>query len=870
LTGVATRIAPPVAVALSIIAGLTVSGRSDADAAPAPRAPEAAAPARRAPAGRLVGTNRLIVHLDRASAADVGAAASSAGLHVSGTRRLSGSSTVVVTLPERLHGEALDAAIAAVESEPGVVAVEPVRRLYASFVPNDPYYSDQWSLRAVSGSNYGANAAPAWDITTGSSSTVVAIVDTGITDHPDLEGRVLPGYDFVSDPDTANDGDGRDADPHDPGDWITSDEAAPGATFAGCTTSDSSWHGTHVAGIVAATGNNATGIAGMDWSTKILPVRALGKCGGDDADVIDAIRWAAGIDVAGAPHNSTPADVINVSLGGSAAACGIAMQQAITDAIAAGSVVVTAAGNDGEPASQNEPGNCVGVINVAATGKFGERASYSNYGSAVTLTAPGGGDYDWGIRSTVNHGDTSPTYATYRNYQGTSMAAPHVAGAISLLLALVPTLTISQIRAVLTGSATPFPSSGTYSSCVGMCGAGILNVQAALIAAGNLRPPDAPTDLEATAAPNSITLTWNPPSDTGGTDIVDYLLQRSSNNGAYWSTVRDSVSASTGATITGLTNGRAYTFRVAAVNRVTSGLWSVTASATPATTPGRTRSLRGRRGDQQVSLSWSKPATDGGAAIERYSVEESTDGVQWNEASVVTAPTTSAVVTGLTNGTRYRFRVSAVNRAGAGTRSPTISVTPLTVPGAPGNVDGTPGNRSVGLSWLLPITDGGTKITRYIVQRSRDGGASWSTLPRGTSLSPSQRVRYLENGREYLFRVAARNKVGRGPWSIPFSVRPRTVPSAPRNVVPAAGDSQVLLTWTAPQSNGGADITSYRLEQSSDGLTWTPSGSTPDSTTLTFTVTSLTNGTSYRFRVTAVNAAGSGAFSSTVFATPHA
>jgi titin len=441
---------------------------------------------------------------------------------------------------------------------------------------------------------------------------------------------------------------------------------------------------------------------------------------------------------------------------------------------------------------------------------------------------------------------------------------------VSLLLALAPTLTTAQVRTVLTGSVTSFPSSGSYSTCVGTCGAGILNVQAALIAAGNLRPPDAVTDLAATAASSSITLTWNAPTDTGGTEIFDYMLQRSSNGGSSWSTVRDTVSATTGATITGLTNGRTYTFRVAAVNRVTSGPWSSNVSATAATTPGRTRSVRARRGDQQISLSWTRPLATGGAAIERYSIEESTDGVQWNEVLVATAPATTAVVTGLTNGVRYRFRVSAVNRAGAGTRSLTVSATPLSVPGAPGNVDGTPGNRSVGLSWLVPITNGGTSITRYIVQRSRDGGVSWTTLPRGTSLSPSQRVRYLENGREYLFRVAARNKVGRGPWSIPFSVRPRTVASAPRAVVPAAGDSQVVLTWSVPQSNGGADITSYRVEHSTDGLTWTPSGSTPDSSTLTFTVTGLTNDTPYRFRVAAVNAAGSGAFSSAVFATPHA
>lgn len=783
---------------------------------------------------------------------------------------LSRTTTVVLTLPERLEGDALSAAIQAVASEPGVVSVEPSHRVFASYLPNDPYYSDQWNLRANSGTNYGANVEPGWDITTGSSDVVVAVIDTGITDHPDLAGRVLPGYDFISDPDMANDGDGRDADAHDPGDWIAPYETVAGATFAGCESDDSSWHGSHVAGIIAATGNNSTGIAGMDWGVKILPLRVLGKCGGDNGDVIDAMRWAVGIDVAGVPHNPNPARVVNISLGGRSGSCSLAMQDAINDVIAAGAVVVTAAGNDGEPASTNEPGNCSGVINVAATGKYGERASYSNYGSAVTIAAPGGGDFDWGIRSTVNAGKTSPTVGTYKNLQGTSMAAPHVAGAASLLLSLAPTLTPAQIRSVLTSSATAFPSTGAYSSCSGRCGAGILNVQAALILAGNLRPPAVPTGLQAVSAPGSVTLTWEAPLDTGGTDIADYLIQRSTNGGVSWTTVRDSTSPLTGATITGLTNGTTYTFRVAALNRVTVGDWSLSAAATPATTPGRTRSLAARRGDQRVSLSWRRPSTTGGASIQHYSIEESIDGVQWNEVAQVPGASTSTTILGLTNGVRYRFRVSAVNQAGAGIRSSHASATPLSVPGAPGNLDGTPSNGSVALTWTAPLTDGGTRLTRYIVQRSRDGGDTWTTLKRGTSMSPAQLVKYLENGRDYVFRVAARNSLGRGPWSIPFMVRPRTTASAPLAVTVVAGDGEVLVSWSAPKSTGGSEITAYRIEVSTDGITWSPAGTTIDGTARSFTAAALVNDTSYRFRVAAINAAGTGSFSDPRTATPHA
>ena len=779
-------------------------------------------------------------------------------------------STYVLTLPERLDGEALAAAVDAVRSEPGVLSVEPVRRMYPSFVPDDPYYSDQWNLRSVSTSNYGANAAAAWDITTGSAGVVIAVIDTGFTDHADLAGRLLPGYDFISDVDTANDGDGRDADAHDPGDWISTDDASPGGAFTGCRVSRSSWHGTHVTGIIGATGDNGTGIAGINWVSPVVPIRALGKCGGDNDDVIDAMRWAAGIDVAGVPHNAHPARVINISLGGNSGSCGIAMQQAITDVIAAGAVVVTAAGNDSDLASSNEPGNCVGVINVAATGRYGEMAPYSNFGSAVTLAAPGGGDFDWGIRSTVDSGYTTPLSDTYKNLEGTSMAAPHVAGAVSLMLSIAPTLTPAQVRSVLVSTAHSFPPSGAYSTCATLCGAGVLDVQGALISAGNLRPPDEPTGLGVASGPGRVVLTWVAPADDGGTDVVDYRLQRSTNGGLTWATVNDSISATTTSTVTGLKNGTTYTFRVAAVNRVTSGAWSATAAATPATTPGRTRALRGRRGNQRVSLSWTRPTTTGGAAVEHYYVEGSTDGVQWNQFADLGGAARSAVISGLTNGVRYRFRVSAANRAGNGAWSYSVSATPLSVPGAPGNLDGAPGDRSAALSWTTPIATGGTRVTRYVVQRSGNGGLTWTTLLRGTSLSTTQSVRYLANARDYLFRVAAKNALGRGPWSVPFSVRPRTTPSAPLGLAAVAGNGEVALTWNAPLSDGGDDLSGYRVLWSTDGTNWALATTTTDPGNRTYTVTGLTNGLAYRFRVSAVNAAGAGSPSVPRTATPQA
>src|SRR5690606_31257016 len=151
---------------------------------------------------------------------------------------------------------------------------------------------------------------------------VVAVLDTGITRHGDLDANVLPGYDFISDAGKANDGDGRDNDPSDPGDWVTLNQC-PGGNRA----ENSSWHGTHVAGTIAAVTNNAKGVAGTAFGARILPVRVLGTCGGYDSDIADAIVWAAGGSVSGVPTNANPAEVINLSLGGGGA-CGRTSQNA--------------------------------------------------------------------------------------------------------------------------------------------------------------------------------------------------------------------------------------------------------------------------------------------------------------------------------------------------------------------------------------------------------------------------------------------------------------------------------------------------------------------------------------------------------------
>jgi serine protease len=358
---------------------------------------------------------------------------------------------------------------------------EPDSIAHPTLVPNDNRFTEQWSLRETSLIKGGANVLDAWDLSQGDSNLVVAVVDTGVLRHVDFGSRLLNGYDFVSDSFAANDGNARDIDATDPGDWLTKSEAN---SLGESAASNSSFHGTHVAGTISAQGNNSVGVAGMNWKSRILPVRVLGKGGGSISDISDGIAWAAGLSIAGIPNNNTPARVINMSLGGPGA-CPRTMQDAITAANARGAVVVVAAGNENANASGTQPANCVGVITVAATGRDGQRASYSNYGSVVTVAAGGGSD-GYAIMSLGDSGRTSPLLDNvYVGLQGTSMATPLVAGVVSLMLSVNPALTPAQVKAILVSTANPFPV-GTRRDCsIGLCGAGIVNAGSAVKAAAS-------------------------------------------------------------------------------------------------------------------------------------------------------------------------------------------------------------------------------------------------------------------------------------------------------------------------------------------------------------------------------------------------
>lgn len=428
------------------------------------------------------------------------------------------------------------------------------RRAFAA--PNDPLYAGgasvsptvgQWYLRASSGSVVSAiNAETAWALTTGSSSVVVAVLDTGIrTDHPELASKLLPGYDFISDAATANDGGGRDSDPSDPGDWITSAEDASG-DFAGCGAEDSSWHGTQTAGLVGASTNNGVGMASIGRDVKLLPVRVLGKCGGSDSDIIAAMRWAAGFTVPGVTTNPNPAKVLSLSLGGEGS-CSLAYKDAITELTTAGVVVVAAAGNDG--LAVNVPANCPGVVGVAGVRHTGTKVGYSSLGPEVAIAAPAGncvnttGACLYPILTTTNTGTTGPGTSTYSDGSntslGTSFSTPLVAGTLGLMFSADPALTPAQAISALKSTARAFPTTGAgtgVAAChapnataqsgecyctTATCGAGLLDAGAAVAAVAQaVARIDAGSG--SVAAGSTITLSGSGSSAPAGHAITGY------------------------------------------------------------------------------------------------------------------------------------------------------------------------------------------------------------------------------------------------------------------------------------------------------------------------------------------------------------
>ncbi|MGH8032451.1 MAG: S8 family serine peptidase [Luteimonas sp.] len=458
-------------------------------------------------------------------------ASKSMGFGIAQMRTL-GTSGALIHTARKLDNAGSKRLINELMKDPSILAVEPDRKLQRAFVPNDPLYAQQWHYRNGPG---GINAEPAWDLSSGEG-VIVAVIDTGITPHSELNANIIAGYDFISEDqpgvfDTAVDGDGRDPDPNDPGDGHDGECDIFGIP------EDSSWHGTHVSGTIAASTNNGVGVAGVAYNARVQPVRALGKCGGFISDIVDAVTWASGGTVPGVPANANPADVINLSLGGGGA-CGVAEQQAYTAAIARGSIVVAAAGNSSGDVAGFTPASCAGVIAVSAVGPTGVLASYSNYGSLVSVAAPGGSGAapaEDNVLSTLNLGARTQGTEAYAWYTGTSMASPHVAGIVALMQSVAATpLTAAQTKQILENTA--YAANGVTAGCdVDIpCGAGIVDARFAVAVASGAEslppgPPPPPPPAPGIPLANGVTVTGIE-IETGGNIVYQLEVPNASSH----------------------------------------------------------------------------------------------------------------------------------------------------------------------------------------------------------------------------------------------------------------------------------------------------------------------------------------------------
>lgn len=551
----------------------------------------------------------------------------------------------------RASGMSAQALAALLSKDSEIEFAEPNGRQRIVTAPNDPLYaaaaagarprgpdSGQWYLRKpaatlANGPVSSIDIESAWAFTTGSASVVVAVLDTGVRpDHPDLAGRLLPGYDFVSDATVANDGNGRDADPSDPGDWVTSAEAGSGK-FSGCSVDDSSWHGTSTASLVGAAANDNVGMAGAAPGVKVLPVRVLGKCFGTDADIQAGMRWAAGLHVDGVPDNPNPAKVLNLSLG-SSATCSASYQATVNEILAAGAVIVAAAGNSaGGPVGT--PGSCNGVIAVLALRHAGTKVGFSDLGTQISIAAPGGNCINvtagsaclYPILAATNTGLQGPVTSgwtdSYKVSVGTSFSSPLVAAVAGLMFSAQPALTPAQVRTQLRATARPFPTTGgdngdgtVVSQCVApssgvqqlqcycnttYCGAGMLDAGAALAAVSG---PVARIDVSS-ATPTAgvaVTLTAAGSTAASGSTIATYLWTLTDGGG-----IVTAFSSATNASTASLTPTAAGSFTVTVTvtdNGGRSGQASQAVAVAAAASPPVTASGSGGGGGGGMSAGW--------------------------------------------------------------------------------------------------------------------------------------------------------------------------------------------------------------------------------------------------------------------------
>lgn len=716
------------------------------------------------------------------------------------TLRTAGSSAAVYETRDAVDEHELRAMALRMARDPAVLSAEPDVRVAAT--SNDTYFSMQWALGSPAAKAGAGNFVAAWPYTTGND-VVVAVLDTGMTAHPDLQSRQFAGYDFVSDTTMGADGSGRDADPTDPGDACPSSGSA------------SSWHGTAVASQIAAIADNGYGIAGGAPGARIQQVRVLGKCGGWLSDTSDAIAWLAGRSFAGIPAPSVRPKVINLSLGGGTS-CPSYMQDAINQANAAGIVVIAAAGNDGA-AAISSPANCSGVIAVAAATATGDLASYSNYSSQVAITAPGGGQ----CRQASAGCDTTPTiasgvdgsssfvgYTPARYFAGTSAATPHVSAAAALLLAYTPSLTPAQVRSALLSGARPFPA-GTFCTTAGRCGAGLLD------ASGSL----------ATLAAPLVTITPTAGVTTGSNGVQAGLVARRASatlkaavpSGSGYSYAWQQASGSAATIVSGRTADTLVFTAPASAGLIS---FAVTATSPSGVTARNTVSLRVNSAPDTLpaalpeavaGTAYSKPlpTTDGDGDTLSFALVSGPSGLTVSSAGVVTW---SAPVQG-----SHSVTVAARDPFGQTTQraiSLTVKAQKVALPVVPG------GTLSARVGTAFSAATGVTGPSGVAIRYTLAGQPAGLTISGAGVLSWPAPV-----AGSYSIRVTATNAGGSASGVYALTVKPAN--RAP--VVTAKSYTAVVGTkWTGQVTASDADGDALRYEL----ISGVPSGMTIGSTGL--------------------------------------
>jgi hypothetical protein len=771
-----------------------------------------------------------------------------------------------------------------------------------SVVPNDPLYATkQWSLWG----NFGVGIADgptglakAYQSSTGLGVTV-AVIDTGFTNHPDLEGQFVSGYDFVSNNEMLSgvrevngtavpyDGDyvdestygaiGWDNNPLDPGDWNS--------------TRSSSWHGTHIAGLIAALTNNGIGIAGIAPDSKIQPIRAFSWRGGLLSDVIASITWASGGTVENVPNNQTPAKVINLSFSVEAP-CTPSLQLAIDDAVARGSVVVAAAGNNNQDASNFAPGNCNNVITVGAIDADGDRANYSNFGEVIDISAPGGEIEGEAIYSTSNQGSTTSTSSNYAVRQGTSVATAQVSAALAKLSQTNPTESAVQLRARVLSkeSVRPFssgscltdencglgylffniaaPPNDNYTNAIAVCASGISNTQDCSFTGDNMDISGSATTQTGESWYSSVYYKFTPTSSgklyARATSISpaswDNTLYLRDSSGAILIQNDDSYNLDAAVEFV-LNANQLYYIGLGGYRTTSKGTATISLTMSLPDTP---TGLSATAGNAVANLTWTSADISSRSLTSfRVTAYNATTAAEVRSQTVSgTPPAQSMTFTGLTNGTSYKFKILATNANGNSPLSNfSNSVTPLGAPSAPTISSITSENTQLTVNFSAPSSNGGAEITNY--QYSINGGSDWTVRNPVSTTSPLV-LTGLTNGTAYPIQIKAVNSVGAGTATSSVTATPSTIPSPPTSLTATAGNGQISITFTAG-SNGGSAITNYQY--SLDGTNYTAFSPTDASSPVV--VTGLSNGTSYTIYLKSVNTNGvSATASSSVTATP--